>query len=186
MIFHNCPLTSVYTIELEKREDYRGFFAHTFCIDEFRSRGLAYNIVQINNSLSTDRGTLRGMHYQLPPHAETKIVRCIRGSLWDCVLDLRERSPTFGQWFGAELSGDNRRMMYVPKGCAHGFITLEDQTEAFYIVDEVYAPRQERGVRYNDLRFSIQWPIVPICISEKDQGHPDFDRDYHLRVGRSL
>ncbi|MEO0529848.1 MAG: dTDP-4-dehydrorhamnose 3,5-epimerase, partial [Planctomycetota bacterium] len=142
--------------------------------------GLPTEFLQVNNSLSADKGTLRGMHYQLAPHAETKIVRCIKGSLWDCILDLRPDSKTFGQWFGAELSAENRTMMVVPKGFAHGFITLTDDCEAFYLVDEFYAPDHERGVRWNDPEFGIEWPIEPSVLSDKDANQRDFDRAYHL------
>jgi len=136
--------------------------------------------VQVNNSLSAQKGTLRGMHYQLAPRAETKLVRCIRGALYDVILDLRPDSPTFGQSFGAELSAENRRMMVVPKGFAHGFITLADDTEAFYFVDEFYAPEQERGVRWDDPRFAISWPLAPVVLSDKDREHRDFDPAWHL------
>jgi dTDP-4-dehydrorhamnose 3,5-epimerase len=134
----------------------------------------------VNNSLSAEKGTLRGMHYQLPPKAETKIVRCIRGALYDLILDLRKDSVTFGQSFGAELTAENRRMMYVPKGFAHGFLTLADDTETFYFVDELYSPEHERGIRYNDPRFKLRWPVVPTVISDKDKNHRDFDRVWHL------
>lgn len=180
MLFKETPIPDVNLIDLEKRGDERGFFARTFCTNEFREHGLRANFVQVNNSLTSEKGTLRGMHYQLPPKAETKIVRCIRGAFWDVVLDLREGSPTFGQWFAAELTAENRRMMYVPKGFAHGFITLMDDTEAFYFVDEFYAPEFERGIRWNDPRFEIEWPIEPVVISDKDRNHPDFDAAYHL------
>ena len=180
MQFHETPLAGAYIIELEKRGDERGFFARAFCRDEFAATGLTTTIVQVNNSLSGDVGTLRGMHYQLPPHSETKIVRCIRGSLWDCILDLRPNSPSFGKWFGETLSAENRKMMYVPKGFAHGLITLESNTEAFYLVDEFYHPENERGVRWNDPKFGIRWPIEPTVISEKDVAHRDFDADWHL------
>ena len=146
MQFNETPLAGAYTIELDKIGDDRGFFARAFCEQEFSEVGLVSHFVQVNNSLSADKGTLRGMHYQLAPKAETKLVRCIRGSLYDIILDLRPDSPTFGQHFGAELSAENRRMMYVPKGFAHGFITLTDNAEAFYMVDEPYAPDMERGV----------------------------------------
>ena len=120
------------------------------------------------------------MHYQLAPKAETKMVRCIRGALYDVILDLRPDSPTFGQSFGAELSAENRRMMYVPKGFAHGFITLTDDAEAFYFVDEFYAPEHERGVRWNDPKFNIQWPAEPVVLSDKDRDWRDFDPSWHL------
>jgi len=174
MIFESTPLQGACVIELEKRGDERGFFARVFCEKEFAAQGLVTRFVQINNSLSADVGTLRGMHYQLPPASETKLVRCIRGSLWDCIVDLRPDSPTFKRWFGAELSAENRRMMYVPKGFAHGFITLEPDTEAFYLVDEFYAPELERGLRWNDPAIGIEWPAEPRVMSEKDQKHPDF------------
>ena len=180
MQFHKTPLAGAYLIDLEKRGDDRGFFARTFCQREFGELRLPTEFVQVNNSLSAERGTLRGMHYQLAPNAETKLVRCIRGSLWDCIVDLRPDSATFGQWFGEELSAENRRMMLVPKGFAHGFITLTDDAEAFYFVDEFYAPEQERGVRWNDPKFGIKWPIEPVVLSEKDTAHPDFDPEFHL------
>jgi len=180
MIFNETPIPGVYLIDLEKRGDDRGFFARVFCTNEFREHGLVTEFVQVNNSLTGAKGTLRGMHYQLPPSAETKIVRCIRGALWDCVLDLRPDSLTFGRWFGSELSADNRRMMYVPKGFAHGFLTLENDAEAFYFVDEVYAPQQERIVRWNDPKFAIEWPMQPVSLSDKDANAPDFDPAHHL------
>jgi dTDP-4-dehydrorhamnose 3,5-epimerase len=181
MIFTETPLKGAYVIELKKIGDDRGFFARTFCKNEFSGHGLNNEIVQINNSLSADKGTLRGMHYQLPPKAEDKIVRCIKGSLFDAIIDIRPDSETFGKWFGIELSAENRKMLFVPKGFAHGFITLEDNTEAFYLVTEFYGPDYERGIRWNDPKFNIDWPIDPIIISDKDQNHPDFDPDYHLK-----
>jgi dTDP-4-dehydrorhamnose 3,5-epimerase len=180
MIFTETPLKGAFLIDLEKRGDERGFFARAFCENEFASHQLSNRFVQVNNSLSAQRGTLRGMHYQLSPKAETKLVRCIRGGLHDVILDLRKGSPTFGQSFGADLTAENRRMMYVPKGFAHGFITLMDDTEAFYFVDEFYAPQSERGVRWNDPRFGIKWPTAPVVLSDKDRDHRDFDAAWHL------
>jgi dTDP-4-dehydrorhamnose 3,5-epimerase len=180
MIFTETPIPGAYLIDLEKRGDDRGFFARGFCEREFAGHQLANRFVQVNNSLSAERGTLRGLHYQLSPKAETKLVRCIRGALYDLILDLRPGSATFGQSFGAELTAENRRMMYVPKGFAHGFITLTDDTEAFYFVDEFYAPELERGVRWNDPRFQIQWPIAPVVLSDKDAHQRDFDPAWHL------
>ena len=180
MIFTKVSLDGAYLIDLEMRGDERGFFARAFCVREFANHGLATNMVQVNNSLSTKMGTLRGMHYQLAPKAETKVVRCLRGALHDVILDLRPESNTFGQSFGADLTAENRRMMYVPKGFAHGFITLANDTEAYYLVDEFYAPECERGIRWNDSRFSIQWPIQPVVISEKDRQFRDFDPAWHL------
>jgi dTDP-4-dehydrorhamnose 3,5-epimerase len=180
MLFLETPLRGAYLIDLEKRGDDRGFFARVFCEREFGAQRLETRFVQINDSLSAQKGTLRGMHYQLAPKAETKVVRCIRGALYDVILDLRKGSATFGKSFGAELSAENRRMMYVPKGFAHGLITLADDTEAFYLVDEFYGPEQERGVRWNDPRFGIHWPIPPVVLSDKDRNHRDFDPAWHL------
>lgn len=179
MKFLPTPLSGAYTIELEKRGDDRGFFARLYCAREFEAAGIPTTVVQINNSLSAKAGTLRGMHYQLPPAAETKIVRCIRGALYDVILDLRPDSPTFGRWFGAELSAENRLMMLVPRGFAHGFLTLTDDTEAFYLVDAFYSPENERGLRYNDPRFDVVWPRTPVDISDKDRNWPDYDPAFH-------
>jgi dTDP-4-dehydrorhamnose 3,5-epimerase len=180
MIFTPTPLPGAYLIELEKKGDERGFFARAFCEKEFGQHGLSTRFCQVNNSLSAEEGTLRGMHYQLAPKAETKLVRCIRGALHDVILDLRQGSPTFVKSFGAELSAENRRMMYVPKGFAHGFITLTPDTEAFYFVDEFYSPENERGVRYDDPQFGLQWPVAPVVVSDKDKSHRNFDRTWHL------
>ena len=176
------PLKGAFLIDLEKRGDERGFFARLFCSEEFTQHGLEPRFVQANNSLSVEEGTLRGMHYQLAPHEETKLVRCISGSLYDVILDLRKDSPTFGQSFGAVLSAENRRMMYVPRGFAHGFLSLEQDTEIFSFVSEVYSKQYERGIRWDDPYFSIEWPNPPRVISERDQNHPDFDPEYHLRI----
>jgi dTDP-4-dehydrorhamnose 3,5-epimerase len=181
MIFTETKLKGAYVIELEKREDERGFFARFYCEREYDAHGLSTHFVQINNSLAVHKGTLRGMHYQLPPKAETKVVRCLRGALWDCIIDLRPDSPTFGQHHAVELTADNRTMFYVPKGFAHGFVTLQDDTEALYLVDEFYAPERERGIRFDDPRFRIEWPLSPSVISDKDRAHPDFNPDHHLK-----
>jgi dTDP-4-dehydrorhamnose 3,5-epimerase len=180
MIFTETPIGGAFLIDLEPRGDERGFFARFFCEREFGAHGLSTHFVQANNSLSARRGTLRGMHYQLAPKAETKVVRCLRGALFDIVLDLRKGSPTFGKSFGAELSADNRRMMYVPKGFGHGFVTLTDDAEALYLVDEFYSPEHERGVRWDDPKFGIQWPVAPVVMSDKDRSYRDFDAAWHL------
>jgi len=180
VIFKETPLRGAYIIELEKKGDERGFFARFFCEKEFKDANLIYQFVQINNSLSAEKGTLRGMHYQMFPHAETKIVRCIKGALYDVILDLRPDSSTFGKSFGAKITADNRKMMYVPEGFAHGFLTLEDNTEALYLVSAFYAPEAERGVRWDDPKLSIYWPELPKVISEKDKNHPLFDPEIHL------
>lgn len=182
MRFIETPLSGAYLIELEQRADDRGFFARLFCEREFADAGLETRFVQINNSLSKDCGTLRGMHYQLGHSAEVKVVRAIRGALWDAILDLRPDSPTFGKSFGAELTAENRRMMYAPRGFAHGFLTLQADTEVVYLVSAFYDPASERGVRWNDPRFAISWPAMPAVVSEKDAQQRDFDPLWHLPV----
>lgn len=179
MKFLPTPLTGAYTVELEKRGDDRGFFARFFCEKEFAQAGLETHFVQINNSLSGKKGTLRGMHYQLPPAAEVKVVRCLRGALYDVIVDLRAGSPSFGKWFGAELSAENRTMMYVPRGFAHGFVTLTDDVEALYLVSAFYAPEAERGARWNDPAIGIEWPVEPAELSDKDRKWPDLDPQFH-------
>lgn len=174
MQFHKTPLQGSFIIEPELRGDSRGFFARQFCSKEFKKMGLDTNFVQVNNSLSKEEGTLRGMHYQLSPHAETKVIRCIQGALWDVILDLRESSKTFGKWFGETLTAENRKMMVAPKGFAHGFLTLEPNTEVLYLVSEYYTPEAERGVRFDDPSFSIDWPKKPTVVSERDLTHPLF------------
>lgn len=174
MKFIETDLKGAYVIDLEKKEDDRGFFARMFCSEEFRQRGLESHFMQANNSLSKDKGTLRGLHYQLDPMAEDKLVRCIQGSFYDVVLDLRPASATFGKWFGEHLSAENRRMMYVPKGFAHGFITMEPNSEVLYFVSQKYSKELERGIRWNDPQFNIRWPIKPEVISERDSCHPDY------------
>lgn len=183
MFFTPTPLEGAYLIELDKKTDDRGFFARAYCEQEFAQHGLVTRFCQVNNSLSTKKGTLRGMHYQLAPKAETKIVRCIRGALHDVILDIRAGSSTFGQSFGVELTAENRRMIYVPKGFAHGFITLTENTEALYFVDEFYSPEHERGIRYDDPKFGLQWPAAPSVISEKDKAGRIFDPVWHLGEG---
>ena len=179
MKFHATSLKGAYTIEPERRGDDRGFFARLFCVNEFDQAGLVRTFVQVNNSLSAKKGTLRGMHYQLPNNAEVKVVRCVKGALWDAIVDLRPDSPTFGQWFGAELNESNRLMMYVPRGFAHAILTLADDTEAIYLVSDFYAPERERGLRWNDPYFKIAWPIEPHEVSSKDAVWPDFDPKFH-------
>ena len=180
MLFKPAPLAGAFLIDLDKKADERGFFARAYCEKEFAEHGLTTHVCQANVSLSMQKGTLRGMHYQLAPKAETKIVRCLRGALYDVILDLRPGSSSFGESFGGELTAENRRMMYVPKGFAHGFITLADDTEAFYFVDEFYSPENERGVRYDDPKFNIKWPAQPKVISEKDRTYRNFDIHWHL------
>lgn len=168
MKFYETPLEGNYLIDLELREDERGFFARYFCENEFAKQGLNKRWVQINNSLSRYVGTLRGLHFQRPPHAEVKLVRCLKGAIWDVVVDLRSESNTYGKWFGATLTDVNRTMMYVPKGFAHGFISLEPDTEILYLVSEFYAPGFEETLLWSDHDVEIRWPINPQVISEKD------------------
>ncbi len=174
MIFTKTPIPGCFLVDLEKRGDDRGFFARFFCEREFAAQGIVMRSVQINTSVSAHKGTLRGMHYQLPPSEEVKVVRCILGRLYDVVLDLRRDSPTYRRHFAAELTPQNRSMMVVPRGCAHGFLTLEDNTEALYLVSAYYDSSAERGVRWNDPAFAILWPSEPAVLSPKDSAIPDY------------
>lgn len=180
MRFSETTVLGAYVIDIEPKGDERGFFARTFCEAEFAKRGLQTRFVQTNVSMSRHKGTLRGLHYQLEPSREAKLVRCLRGALYDVVLDLRLESPSFGRSFGAELTADNHRALYVPEGAAHGFETLQDDTEVFYMVSAFYAPDRERGVRFDDPRFAVSWPLAPIIVSDRDRQHPDFDPIWHL------
>lgn len=174
MIFTPTPLAGALTIELEKRIDDRGFFARTWCAREFGEQGLNTNLVQQNMSLTLKKGTLRGMHFQKAPHSETKLVRCTRGSIFDVIIDLRPDSPTHKQWFGAELTADNYKMLYVPEGFAHGFVTLTDDVEVSYLVTAFYTPEADSGVRFNDPAFNIVWPTEVLHVSPKDAIFPDY------------
>lgn len=174
MVFTETKLPGAFIIELEKFEDERGFFARAWCKKEFESQGLASHLVQANLSYNKSKGALRGMHYQIAPFGETKLLRCIRGAIYDVIIDLRPGSQTHKHWFGVELNANNRKMFYVPEHFAHGFITLEENTEVFYQVSQFYSPVHERGVRYNDPAFGIKWPLDVQVISEKDKSWPDF------------
>ena len=175
MIFKETKLSGVFEIQVQTHQDERGFFARSWCRMEFEERGLDSRLVQCNISLNFRKGTLRGMHYQVAPHGETKVVRCTRGALYDVVLDLRPDSPTFKEWASITLTAENRAMIYIPAGCAHGFLTLEDETEVFYQMSEYYAPQAARGVRWDDPAFAIDWPIRLESISERDRTYPDFE-----------
>lgn len=175
MIFKETKLRGAYVIELESIADDRGFFARTFCKSEFEKYNLNPRIVQCNVSFSKTKGTLRGMHYQAKPYEEAKMVRCTRGRIYDVILDLRRESPGYKQWEAVELTADNRRMLYVPEGFAHGFQTLEDGSEVFYQMSESYAPEYTRGVRWNDPAFGINWPAGERIISTRDQSFLDFN-----------
>lgn len=176
MIFTPTPLHDAYVITPEKREDSRGFFARAWCRQEFAAHGLNTELAQANLSFNRQRGTLRGMHFQLAPHAEVKLVRCTRGAIHDVIIDLRPDSPSYMQWFGIDLTADNHTMLYVPKGFAHGYQTLLDDSEVFYQVSDAYAPGFEGGVRHNDPLFGIKWPLAVASISEKDANWSDYQQ----------
>jgi dTDP-4-dehydrorhamnose 3,5-epimerase len=175
MRFTEVAVSGARVIDPEPRGDERGFFARLWCQDEFRRAGLTAEFRQCNSSFSVHRGTLRGLHYQAAPFEEVKLVRCVRGAVFDVVVDVRQGSPTFGRWFGIELTADNRRMLYVPGGCAHGYLTMEDGSEVEYPVSEPYHPEAERGIRWNDPAFRVEWPDVgTLTMSDKDKAWPDF------------
>ncbi|MGB5878758.1 MAG: dTDP-4-dehydrorhamnose 3,5-epimerase [Thermoanaerobaculia bacterium] len=174
MIFLETPLAGAFVIDIEPHEDERGFFARTFCQEEFEAHGLDSTFVQSSVSFNRQRGTLRGMHFQAPPHEESKVVRCTAGAIYDVIVDLRPLSPTFVQWHAVTLSAENRTMFYIPGGFAHGFLTLEDNTEVLYQMSEFYYPDSARGVRWDDPAFGIEWPVEPTAISDRDQSYPDF------------
>ena len=171
MILTPTAISGAYVLDVERRSDDRGFFARTFCEEELRAVGLETHIAQANVSWNRHRGTLRGMHYQAPPHEETKIVRCTRGAVWDVLLDLRQDSPTFGRWHAEELTADNHRMLYIPRGFAHGYLTLADDCEVSYLVGHRYVPESGRGVRWDDPAFGIEWPFTPMHMSAADRSH---------------
>ena len=173
MKFYKAELDGACVIELDKLEDDRGFFARTWCQKELEEHGLTARIAQANVSFNTKAGTLRGMHYQVAPYEETKLIRCTRGALYDVIVDLRSDSPTCKQWMGVELTAKNYKMLYVPAHFAHGFVTLEDDTEVIYFVSEFYTPGAERGLRWNDPELGITWPCHAEVISEKDANWPD-------------
>jgi dTDP-4-dehydrorhamnose 3,5-epimerase len=172
MLFTETRIRGVFVIEAERRADERGFFARTWCQQEFAERGLNPRIAQCGTSFNPQQGTLRGLHYQAAPHAEAKLVRCTRGAAYDVVVDLRADSPTPHAWFGAELTAENRRMIYLPEGCAHGFLTLADDTEVFYQMSQAYHPGSSRGVRWDDPGLGIRWPHGVRVISERDRRLP--------------
>jgi dTDP-4-dehydrorhamnose 3,5-epimerase len=173
--FEETKLAGAFVIDVERREDERGFFARTFCAEEFGDHNLETWLVQANMSWNPRQGTLRGMHFQHAPHAEVKVVRATRGAIYDVIIDLRDDSPTFKDWLGVELSAENRRALYVPQGFAHGFQTLVPDTEVHYLVTEYYTPSAEGGVRWNDPAFAIEWPDPENAfLSEKDANWPDF------------
>lgn len=173
MIFTETRLQGAYLIDLEPIADERGFFARSWCRREFEQHGLKTDLAQCNLSFNHHQGTVRGMHFQLAPHREVKLVRCIRGAIYDVIVDLRSESPTFKSWAGVELNAENRRMFYVPEGFAHGYQTMVENSEVFYLTTQFYQPDAERGCRWNDPAFAIQWPLEVTQISNKDKGYPD-------------
>jgi dTDP-4-dehydrorhamnose 3,5-epimerase len=175
MIFHETKLQGAFVIEPERFDDERGFFSRTWSQREVEAHGLDTHLVESNSSLSLKKGTLRGMHYQAPPNAQAKLVRCTRGSIYDVIIDLRADSQGFKQWEAVELSVENGLLLYIPQGFAHGFQTLVDDTEVFYQVSAYYAPESARGVRWNDPAFGIQWPAADRTIIARDNEYPDFD-----------
>lgn len=172
MIFSESALAGAFVIDPERRGDERGYFARTFCAREFADHGLATNFVQANTSLSAEAGTIRGLHFQRAPAEEAKLMRCIAGAMWDVIVDMREGSPTYLKSFHTELTPENGRQLYVPKGFAHGFQTLKPNTIAAYMVDEFYTPGVEEGLRYNDPALGLDWPHEVTTVSEKDQSWP--------------
>lgn len=172
MNFTETPIAGAFVIDGERLEDDRGFFARTFCEDELRARGLESHVAQCSVSWNRLRGTLRGLHYQAPPHEETKIVRCTHGAIWDVIVDLRSDSKTYRQWTAVELTHENRWALYVPRGVAHGFITTTDETEVLYMMNATYVADAARGVAWDAPAFAIQWPIEPVVISDRDRNYP--------------
>ena len=170
MKFEQTYLKGAYIIELEAIYDERGFFARSWCKEEFEKHGLNPSLSQCNISFNSTKGTLRGMHFQIKPHEEAKLVRCTRGAIYDVIIDLRESSDTYMKWLGVELTSDNHKSLYIPEGFAHGFLTLEDNSEVFYQMSEYYRSECARGVRWNDNAFNITWPIAITSISDKDNG----------------
>lgn len=174
MRFVGLPILGAYRVELDKLEDERGFFARTFCAEEFRARGLVTGFVQRSVSFNSRRGTLRGLHYQVAPHTETKLVRCTVGAAFDVFVDIRRNSPTFGRWHGEMISAQNRVALYIPDGCAHGFQTLEDATELYYEITLAYVAEATRGIAFDDSELGINWPLAAPVLSAADRTWPGF------------
>jgi dTDP-4-dehydrorhamnose 3,5-epimerase len=172
MIFSESPLPGAFIVEMARLEDERGFFARAYCAEEFASRGLGTEMRQCSVSYNSLKGTLRGLHYQGPPHEEHKLVRCTAGAIFDVIVDIRPQSPHYRRWFGTQLTAENRRSLFIPPGFAHGFITLCDQTEVYYMISVSHVPEHARGYRWNDPAFGIQWPVIPSIISQRDAHYP--------------
>ena len=174
MRFEQSPLPGAFVVDLDRKDDERGFFARTFCHDELSEHGLVADYAQSSVSYNKRKGTLRGMHFQKKPHEEAKVVRCTMGAIYDVIVDLRPGSPTQTRWFGIELSAVNRRALYVPKGFAHGFITLADESEVLYQISTQFHPESAAGVRWNDPAFTIEWPLEAVVMSGRDRSYPDY------------
>ena len=175
MIFTESPLSGAYVVDMERLPDERGFFARSYCADEFSARGFGPELRQCSVSYNARKGTLRGMHYQVAPHEEHKLVRCTAGAIFDAIVDIRTTSPTYRRWFGTELTAENRRSLFIPPGFAHGFVSLTDDTEVYYMISVAHAPKFSRGVRWNDPAFAIEWPLPPAVISARDAAYPLLD-----------
>lgn len=178
MKFQAVPIAGAYVVVLEPFQDHRGMFVRTFCMEVLKQIGHNQPIAQANHSMTRNAGAVRGMHYQLPPKAEIKMVRCMRGRVYDAIIDLRAGSPTFLQWYGVELSADNMRMMYVPEGCAHGFQVLQAESELLYLHTAEYSPAHEQAVRYDDPVVGIKWPLPVSDVSDRDRSHPLLTKDF--------
>ena len=175
MIFKESPLPGAYVVELERLADERGFFARSYCAEEFAAHGLDLEWRQCSVSYNARKGTLRGMHYQDSPHEEHKLVRCTAGAIFDVIVDVRETSPTYRHWFGAELTVDNHRSLFIPPGFAHGFLSLTDRAEVYYMISAAHAPEFSRGIRWNDPALAIDWPSAPTLVSARDAAYPLLD-----------
>ena len=172
MIFHNTKIEGLFLIEPEIKIDERGYFSRVFCEEELKKNGIDFNIVQINRSFTNKKGTIRGMHFQKEPKSEGKMIQCVKGAVYDVAIDLRPKSPTYSQWVAEELSEENKKMFFVPKGFAHGFQTLTDKCELLYFMTEYYFPKHASGVRWDDPFFNIKWPLGDSLLSERDRAWP--------------
>jgi dTDP-4-dehydrorhamnose 3,5-epimerase len=175
MIFTELPLPGAFAVDLQELRDERGFFARSYCAAEFAAQGLGPELRQCSVSYNARRGTLRGLHYQDAPHEEHKLVRCTAGAIYDVIVDIRQSSPTYRRWFGAELTMANRRSLFIPPGFAHGFVSLTDGAEVYYMISAAHAPEFSRGLRWNDPAFAIEWPLAPTVISARDAAYPLMD-----------
>jgi dTDP-4-dehydrorhamnose 3,5-epimerase len=173
--FIETTISGLYIVELETLSDERGYFARSFCAREFEKLGLESTVAQCNVSFNSKAGTLRGLHFQAPPYEEAKLVRCTRGAIYDVAVDIRPDSPTYLKWFAVELAGENGRMIFIPRGFAHGFQTLADSTEVFYLMSEFFHPDSARGLRWNDPAIAIPWPLSNPIMSDKDRTYPLLD-----------